>query len=192
MVITQQVGYFACGLEMFARWLHEGLDGSWAMKRPEWTSLAHAAADLAPGGVLTRYACMRIGEWTALLSNGPNGTDVGVLPSYAARELGCRAIRAVCVGDEAMYPARILEVYGPAGEAPLALERSVVVANDGGRWVFETSGSPFGFEDQTAYRKRMKSSRFSEEMLAAYLQALGVPVDVEPDWSDALLLERGV
>jgi hypothetical protein len=189
-VTTQQVGYFACDLERFVRWLHGGLDGHWTVRQPKWASLAHAVADLELGGMLTRYACVRIDGWTVLLSNGPNGTDVGVLPSYAARELGCRAIRAVCVDDEAKYPARILEVYSPAGEPPLAMERSIVAANDGGRWVFETSGTPLDFENQSAYRQRVKASRFSGEMLTAYLQALGVPTDAEPDWGDARLLER--
>lgn len=187
---TEQVGYFSCGLDELVQWLREGLDGGWSVRRPAWSSLAHAVADLAPGGVLTRYAATRIGDWTMLLSNGPTGTDVGVLPSYAARELGCRAIRALRVDDDAIHPARVLEVYGPTGEPPLALERSVVAAADGGRWVFETFGRPFEFEDQRAYRKTVKSARFTGDMLAVYLQALQVPIDAEPDWGDARLLER--
>lgn len=121
----------------------------------------------------------------------PRGTDVGVLPSYAARELECRAIRAVRVDDDQPgNPARILEVYGPRGTPPLALERSVAAANDGGRGVFETSGTPYAFEDQAAYRRRAKLRRLTGEMLHDYLLALGVPVDSEPNWHAALLIER--
>ena len=55
------------------------------------------------------------------MNSTPLGTDVGVLPSYAARELKYRGIRAVRVDDdEPGYPARVLEVYGPRGEPPLA------------------------------------------------------------------------
>jgi hypothetical protein len=116
-----------------------------------------------------------------------------MLPSHAARELGVRAIRAVCVdGDEEKFPARILEVFGPQGPPPLALERSVVAANDGGKWVFETSGVAFDFEDLKAYGRRLKAARFTAEMLGAYLRALEVPVDVEPSWRDANFIECGV
>jgi len=125
------------------------------------------------------------------MSNGPQGTDVGLLPSHAARELKCRAIRAVRVDDrEAEYPARILEIYGPQGELPLLLERSIAAANDGGHWVFETSGRVLPFEDEAAYRRRRISSRFTGEMLHDYLAALSVPVGSEPNWCTAVSIER--
>ena len=133
---------------------------------------------------MTRYACVPVDRWTLVLTNGPHGTDVGVLPSQAARELGIRAIRAV-VDEGPMYPARILEVFGPGGDPVLAGGRAVVAANDGGRWVFETSGNPYDFEDLEAYNKRKKSDRFTSAMVHKYLRALGVPIDVEPSWRDA-------
>lgn len=118
------------------------------------------------------------------------GTDVGVLPCCAAREFGLRAIRVVCVDDTATYPARVMEVFGPDGEPPLALERSIVAANDGGRWVFETSGSAFPFEDLSAYSNRVKARRFTVDMVHLYLRELGVPVDSEPHWEAAQVVER--
>jgi hypothetical protein len=161
------------------------------MLDPRWESIDDVLEALSPMPVLSRYACIALNGWTLLMSNGPMGTDVGVLPSYAARELKCRGIRAVRVDDdESGYPARILEVYGPQGEPPLALERSVAAANDGGRWVFETSGTAFAFEDQAAYGKRAKSRRLTGEMLHDYLLALGVPVDSEPNWRTALLIKK--
>jgi hypothetical protein len=147
---------------------------------------------LKPVPILCRYACVALKDWTLVLNNGPRGTDVGVLPSYAARELACRAIRAVRVDDdEPGYPARILEVFGPRGKPPLALERSIAAANDGGRWKFETAGRAFEFEDEAAYGRRSKSSRFTGDMLHDYLAALHVPVDVEPDWLTAVAIEHG-
>ena len=73
---------------------------------------------------------------------------------------------------------------------PLAHERSIAAANDGGRWVFEASGTPFSFEDESAYGARRKSERLTSGMVMDYLAGLGVPVDVEPDWSTALVIER--
>ena len=188
---TQQVGFFACDHRRLAEWLSEGLDPGWRISNAPWESIGDALQALKPQSVLSRYACIGLDGWTLVMSNGPTGTDVGVLPSYAARELKCRGIRAVRVDDdEPGYPARILEVYGPRGEPPLALERSVAAANDGGRWVFETSGTAFSFEDQTAYKKTAKSSRLTGDMLHDYLLALGVPVDSEPNWRTALLVQK--
>lgn len=68
---------------------------------------------------------------------------------------------------------------------------SIAAANDGGRWVFETSGTPFAFEDLSAYANRLKKRRLTAEMLLDYLRALGVPVNDEPDWSAAYLVEHG-
>ncbi len=188
---TQQVGFFAYDHRRLAKWLTEGLEPGWTMLDPHWESIDDVLEALRPIPVLNRYACVELGGWTLLLNNGPMGTDVGVLPSHAARELKCRGIRAVRVDeDEPGYPARILEVYGPQGEPPLALERSVVAASDGGRWVFETSGTAFAFEDNAAYRRRTKSSRLTGEMLHDYLQALDVPLDAEPNWRTAVLIQK--
>lgn len=141
--------------------------------------------------MLSRYACVALAGWTLVVNNGPMGTDVGMLPSHAARELACRAIRAVRVDDdEPGCPARILEVFGPRGVPPLALERSIAAANDGGRWVFETTGAAFEFEDESAYGTRVKSTRFTGAMLHDYLAALDVPVDAEPNWPTAVVIER--
>ncbi|WP_156160727.1 hypothetical protein [Demequina soli] len=187
---TEQVGFFEVGTPDLAEWIVRGSDPAWTTRPADLASMNEAVAFLTPGGDVTRYVCVPVGRWTALISNGPLGTDVGVLPSYAARELGLRAIRVVNVEDTATYPARVLEVFGPDGEPPLALERSIVAANDGGRWVFETSGSAYPFEDQSAYLHRVKSRRFTTDMVCAYLRELGVPVDAEPDWEAARVVER--
>jgi len=187
---TEQVGFFEVGTPDLAEWMVRGFDSAWTARPAGLASLKEAVTFLTPGGDVTRYVCVPVGRWTALISNGPLGTDVGVLPSYAARELGRRAIRVVSVDDTATYPARVLEVYGPGGEPPLALERSIVAANDGGQWVFETSGSAYPFEDQVAYSNRVKARRFTTDMVLAYLRELGVPVDAEPDWEAAQVVER--
>ncbi len=188
---TEQVGYFEVGPAVLADWIVRGFDSAWDTRPAGIVTMEEAVADLLPSGTeVTRYLCVPVGEWTALLSNGHLGTDVGVLPSYAARELGCRAMRVLSVDDTATYPARVLEVFGSEGEQPLALERSIVAANDGGRWVFETSGTAYPFEDQSAYQRRSKARRFTTEMVYDYLRALGVPTDVTIDWSGAIVVER--
>jgi hypothetical protein len=187
---TEQVGYFEVGAGSLAAWIVSGFDAGWQTRRADVVSMDETVALLAPGSEVSRYVCVPVGQWTALLSNGPLGTDVGVLPSYAARELGCRAMRVVNVADTATYPARVLEVYGPGGSPPLSMERSIVAANDGGRWMFETSGQAYPFEDESAYVRRGVAMRFTSDMVYDYLRALGVPVDAEPDWRNALTVER--
>ena len=189
--VTHEVGFFSCDHRRVADWLIAGLEPGWGSVDPRWSSIDDVVKALAPTPVPSRYACIDLAGWTLFMTNGPRGTDVGVLPSYAARELKCRALRAVRVDDdEPGYPARILEVYGPGGKPPLAFERSIAAANDGGRWLFETSGTPFAFENESAYSRSRKSSRLTGEMLHDYLVALGVPVNSEPSWHTAVLVQK--
>ncbi|GAA1559290.1 hypothetical protein [Kribbella lupini] len=126
---SQEVGYFDTSPGELAAWLLAGFTDEWAVVKPGWKSLGDAARSLTPAVPVSRYAFLGMNGWTVMLNNGPKGTDVGVMPSRAARDLGCRAIRAVCVADEDQgFAARILEVYGPEGDRPLALERSIVAA----------------------------------------------------------------
>lgn len=189
---TKQVGYFAHDHRGFAEWLAGRLGDDWRVSPASWRTLDDALSALAPAPILSREACIAVQGWTLLLNNTKLGTDVGVLPSRAARLLRCRAIRAVCVDDDQPgYPARMLSVYGPDGDpANGFVERSIAAANDGGRWVFQTHGEPYPFEDLTAYQRRRKTDRFTSSMLYDYLRALDVPIDTEPDWATAILIQR--
>ena len=188
--LTQEVGFIEAPAETVAPWLLDGMGDGWGLRPVQWQSVDDAAAVMARAPQMTRNAIVPVDGWSLLFRNGPKGNDVGVIPSLAARQLGCRALRAVCVrDDEDEYPARILEVFGPDGQPPLLVRRSIVAANDGGKWVFETSGEPFEFEDLERYKRRRKSERFPPELLYEYLGHLGVPFDTEPDWSRTQLLE---
>lgn len=188
--VTSQVGFLHNSATRVARWFIEGLSREWVLSRAGWQSFDDAIVALKPSVSMSTYAFIDIDDWTLLLSNGPLGTDVGMIPSLVARELHIRGIRAVCVDDGASpFAARILEVFGPDGEPPLLIERMIAAANDGGRWVFETSGTPFPFEDQTQYRHRIKAKRFTSAMLHDYLRRLDVPVDSEPDWVNARIVQ---
>lgn len=187
---TEQVGYFHVDVESFASWLRDGMGAPTVLTTPHWVGLDDLCLALAPARAVSRYACVPMdGGWTALFNNSPLGTDVGVLPSLAARELGISAIRAVCTADADRFPARILEVFGPDGSPPLLLRRSIVAANDGGRWVFETSGAQLEFEDDSSYGIRRKADRFPAGVLERYLRALGIPVDSEPRWNKSVVVE---
>ena len=187
---TQEVGFFDVDQQRLASWLREVFGDDCTASSPGWTSVADAGASLSAPRPGSRWACIKVGDWSLILTDGPLGTDVGVLPIHVAKVFSRRAIRAFCVDDDGPgYPGRILVVHGPDGEPPLNVERSIVAANDGGRWVFETSGTPYDFEDLAAYGHRLKKRRFTSEMLYDYLRHLGVPVDTEPDWSSTILLE---
>lgn len=147
--VASQVGFLHNSATRVARWFIEGLSPEWALSRAGWRSFDDAVAALKPSVPMSTYAFIDIDDWTLLLSNGPLGTDVGMIPSLVARELHSRGIRAVCVDDGARpFAARILEVFGPDGEPPLLVERMIAAANDGGRWVFETSGTPYPFDSE--------------------------------------------
>lgn len=187
--VTLQVGFFATEADRLAAWDQRLRGERWQTCVPDWQLATDAFADLAPKPAHATDAWIPFGGWTLLLNDTPLGTDPGLLPARAAQTLGCRAVRA-CADDESKLPARILEVYGPSGSQPFYLERSIAVANDGGRWVFELSGDPLAFEDLDAYEKRIKASRFTTDMLHAYLRRLGIPCDAEPRWRDAVIVER--
>lgn len=191
---TREVGFFQLGAAELADWFVRVGDVWWSSwvssARPAGIrSLDDALALLTPPGPVTLRLWVPIGGWTALLTNGPGGTDVGLLPMNVAKELGCRTIRAVNVEDGEIWPARILEVFGPDGDPDFSIERGIVAMNDGGRWIFESGGTPYPFEDQSAYTRRRKASRFTSEMLYDYLRGLGVPIDAHPDWPGAILVE---
>ncbi len=187
---TPEAGYFAASPATFAEWLSEGLGQDYRVRAARVSNAREVAALIAPGGPVERRVIVPHGDWSLLVTDGPHGTDVGMLPSLAARQLGCLGIRAVCLDDGAVFPARMLEVCGPEGEPPLLEVRSIAMSKDGDRWVFETAGRPLPFEDQTAYAAPRKADRFPASLLLSYLSELGVPVDAEPHWPAALLISR--
>ena len=185
-VTTETVGLFDVPARTLAEWFRAG-DPSLVLHSPGWDELEDATGDLAPTAVLTTRAFVPLRTWTVLLTNGPLGTDVGLLPSHATRALDCISIRAVCADrSRHPYPAVVLEVYAPDGKEPLKVRRTIAAANDGGRWVFEQTGEPFGFEHVDCYTVRRKADRFTPAMLHEYLGSLGVPLDTDPEWAGAL------
>jgi hypothetical protein len=91
---------------------------------------------------------------------------------FAAR-LGVLAMRVCSTPVDKLYPSNIWEVYAPPhlGGSSLDYRRSIAAGNDGGKWTFDQSGVPFGFEDVASYSAFRKRDRFTREMLERYLAA---------------------
>jgi hypothetical protein len=184
---TREVGVFDAAAGELACWLcapfDSGSDESWAIRDPGWAGREDALKALSPlpasGWRELAYAFVPMGRWSVLLNNTVLGTDVGLIPGRAARDLGCRAIRAVRIeAGEYRYPAHILEVFGPEATARSRELRLITSMNDGGRWRFVVDGTPLAFERLDEYEKRVKADRFTGERLIEYLRAFGVPREV--------------
>lgn len=115
--------------------------------------------------------------WTAYFSNGVRGSDPFLPMFQLSKELGVTALRACTTPKNALYQGTILEVYDTpqAGGDTNGYRRSIAAVNDGGRWVFEQSGTPFSFEEIERYSDRRKRDRFTPDMLWSYLNCLGIP-----------------
>jgi hypothetical protein len=77
-------------------------------------------------------------------------------------------------GAGGRYGAVQFQLFGPAPTDWLNYVRTIVAANDGGRWVFETHGEVQPFERPEAYTTGRIADRFTAEMLGEYAAALGV------------------
>lgn len=189
---TESAGYFETSAAALAEWLVDGLGPPWTRRACPPGTLDQLVSFVEPRVPLSRYLLLPNGAWTVVLNNGPTGTDLGVLPWQATRDLGCRSIRATAAAPGPnRYPGTILELYDPgAGEEALFCRRTIVAANDGGRWTFSETGERFAFEDPAAYRRRLVRDRFTPQLLAHHLAELGVPADEKPDTGSAILVEQ--
>ena len=123
-------------------------------------------------------------RWTAYIDNGAHGTDAASAMSYLAQQIGCRGLRVTAVPNtirrhedkwQGRYGATVLEIYGPENIAYSSnCIRAISALNDGGRWSFDTVGTPLPFEDLERYTARRIKDRFTPEMLSDYLAALGL------------------
>jgi len=128
----------------------------------------------------SRLLVVDLGPWCAILTNSRNGSDFNDHQRWATQTLGERTLRVV--DDEAQtwrrgtqrmrigYDARIVELRDGDGST----RRSIACMNDGGRWVFETSGQPLPIEASFPYDAPRSRDRFSSEHLAVLLRSLGV------------------
>ena len=190
--ITSTIGFLEVPREIavdaFHRWhrkIYEPL-GNWPSRRSVTGTLEHVLLSLLPLTSVWRPRSLFIptdSPWTAFVDNGHQGTDAFPPMSYLAERLGCRGMRVTAVPDtiegefrgaRGHYGGVVWEVYGPEATHFLNYVRSISAVNDGGRWDFHQSGTPFPFEEIDRYRARRVRDRFTVEMLARYLAALGM------------------
>ena len=148
-------------------------------KRTIDNSLAEAFGALLPlsNAKQRRLFIRTVADWTACFQNGIQGSDPMPAMSYLAGTMDVVAIRVCATPSDAKWPATVWEVYASkalGGEPPLNYKRSIAVLNDGGRWTFEESGTPYDFERVELYRQRRVRDRFPREVLAEYLSHFGL------------------
>lgn len=133
--------------------------------------------------VRTRNLFMDGGDgWIVALDNGFRGTDAGVAP-VLSRRCECQSVRAVSLAHTmkpkegvGVYGAEIFESYECGTRV-----RTIFCANDGGRWKFGQSGTPYPVEDLSRYTRRAVRERFTHTELVALLKHLQIRA-FEPDW----------
>ena len=129
---------------------------------------------LSPAPTKELYLATSFG-WTAYFANGCRGSDPFLPMKQLSAAIGTRALRMCATPETSMFPGVVLEVYDTeeAGADEHGYRRSIAAMNDGGRWVFEQSGTPFPFEETSRYTARLKRDRFTKRMLCAYVSDLG-------------------
>ncbi len=157
--------YRDAGIEVAATMLSGPLEHCLSMLEP-----------LSPAPTKELFLSTTFG-WTVYFANGTRGSDPDLPMMQLSRALGVTALRACVTPPSVRYLAVILAVYdtSQAGSDEHGYRRSIVAANDGGRWLFEQTGVPFPFEDTERYDAPRKRDRFTPDMLFSYLESLGIP-----------------
>jgi hypothetical protein len=173
---TRPQMYEAAGLPVRTTWLHQPLADCLAALEP-----------LSPAPTIELFLATASG-WTVYLANGCRGSDPFLPMVQLSRALGVTALRRCVTAPAMRWQGVILEVYDTpaAGGDADGHRRSIAAVNDGGRWVFDQSGSPYPFEDTARFAARRVRDRFTPEMLASCLAQLGAPT-----LTDALLQPNG-
>jgi predicted Zn-dependent protease with MMP-like domain len=135
-------------------------------------------------GARPRELLVGAGKWTAYFDNSLRGTDAVSTIGHLSGTLRCQglAIRVVprTVGLPNIRRGRAgsvqFELFGPLPTEFLNYVRTVSVAFDGSRWVFNANGTEQAFEELGAYEGRRVRDRFTSQMLERYCNALGLDV----------------
>lgn len=111
--------------------------------------------------------------WTAFFQSGIQGSDPFPVMSTLSKRLGVIAMRICSTHASAKWPGNVWEVYAPehlGGKPPLGYLRSISAMNDGGKWSFNESGTPFPFEKTELYLLPRRSDRFNRSVFEEYLE----------------------
>lgn len=121
-------------------------------------------------------------RYTAMFSNCSQGLDPSPIWPLAVKRCRKRGFRITAVSSEhrgKKYPARIVEVFSPDCSNPFNIERSIYCANDGGKWKFGSSGTPYSFEDHTKYEITPIMERFTISDLWKFMSHFQIDGDLE-------------
>lgn len=182
--ITSCIGFFDCEMDRLVTEL-----ASWQRKialrsldlvrtKPVTGTVEDAFAALQPLSLgKSRFLFVPTkSKWVACFDNYHAGPDVTGEVSVMCDRLSITGVIATLAeGPWYMYPACILALKGPrTEERPSGYIRTITAANDGGEWVFETSGDPQPFENPEYYQRRKLQDRFNADILEEYLRKLGI------------------
>lgn len=171
----------------------KALPGDWDVKETG-AGLSEALSLMLPfEAPWTRLLAAKCGEWTALINNFLNGGDSTAPAPGASRILGVRCVVASCVPSYGPGHSQTqLQIFGPAGHAPLMNVRSISATATDGRWEWISSGDILTFEKADRYAARRIRDRFDRSLLLEYLSALGIPADSDGSYGPATLLQQKV
>jgi hypothetical protein len=141
----------------------------------------------------TRHVLFPLTEsWSVVVNNERNGSDFNDTQPWIARRTPAMTIRVVDTAATTAirgefelrtgYEARIVEIM--QGETSV---RTIACADDGGRWVFETTGEPLDVEGGFNYAARRKKDRFTRDNLGSLLTSLGARRVLATDFVEAPL-----
>lgn len=122
-------------------------------------------------------------SWVAYFDNGANGGDPESIIGYLCQVLRCRGVAVTSIPNTkkgsgrtatGTYGAVQFILFAPEEREFLNYERTILAANDGGKWVFRATGTELNFERTEQYRMRKIQDRFTSEMLEEYCLSLGI------------------
>jgi hypothetical protein len=187
--ITSAIGFLRLGVDEAAVVLNEWRRGH--VDEVESTDLdvgfpecLHALEPLT-GGVRPRELLVDASNgWTAYFDCSLRGTDAVSTIGYLSRKVHCQGLAVTTVphtvGLRGVKSGQLgslqFEMFGPDRTEFLNYVRTVALAFDGGRWVFEASGAEQWFEELDRYKARRVRDRFTSEMLERYCRALDLDV----------------
>lgn len=115
--------------------------------------------------------------WTALFDNTPAGEGVVPVAADLARRLRVRGyvVRSIPPWSQQheMRGSRHFFVLGPEARTGI-LRRVATVERPAGSWTFDYHGEPQPFEDIARYDHAHQDERFTNDMLRAYAEAVGL------------------
>lgn len=139
-------------------------------------------------GPKVRDLWVEAGNGCVFFDNFVNGTDPHPV-AHLSRIHQCSGFLVASTPDtEFRYGQTRLDVYGPEAESRTGAVRVVCATNDGGRWSWDTSGTPLAFERVEFYEERRIRDRLPPWLLAEYCLALSIPVFEESFYGSRGLL----